>query len=320
MTDLTTAKEIYTVLSENGVADFKIKQCLQLLEEKGFLEGMSSFCAVKKGMTNRLFYFKTREKEYLIRIPGEGSEYLLDRVQESSVYRKLEGMNITDKYVYINPSTGIKITEYIADAHTCDAGNMDEVRRCVQHLRALHDLAIVSEKKFDVFETLALYEKSCKHDISKFVPEYDIRRSEVLELKKFIDETSQRAVLCHVDPVYDNFLIRNDNVFLIDWEYAAQADPDMDIAMFCIYAGYGKEEIDTVIRFYYPDGCDERTKIKIYCYVACCALLWVVWCEIKRDSGVLFEPYEKQQYDFIHEFYELVLTELSSAKTEEAKE
>ena len=72
MTDLTTTKEIYTVLSENGVADFKIKQCLQLLEEKGFLEGMSSFCAVKKGMTNRLFYFKTREKEYLVRIPGRG--------------------------------------------------------------------------------------------------------------------------------------------------------------------------------------------------------------------------------------------------------
>ena len=320
MTDLTTTKEIYTVLSENGVADFKIKQCLQLLEEKGFLEGMSSFCAVKKGMTNRLFYFKTREKEYLVRIPGEGSEYLLDRVQESSVYRKLEGMNITDKYVYINPSTGIKITEYIADAHTCDAGNMDEVRSCVRHLRALHDLAIVSEKKFDVFETLALYEKSCKHDISAFVPEYDIRRGEVLELKKFIDETAKREVLCHVDPVYDNFLIKNDNVFLIDWEYTAQADPDMDIAMFCIYAGYGKEEIDTVIRFYYPDGCDKRTKIKIYSYVACCALLWVVWCEIKRDSGVLFEPYEKQQYDYIHEFYELVLAELRSAGAAEAKE
>ena len=74
MTELSTTQEIYTVLSKNGVADFKIRQCLKLLEEKGFLEGISNFCAVNTWMTNRLFYFKTRENEYLVRIPGEGSE------------------------------------------------------------------------------------------------------------------------------------------------------------------------------------------------------------------------------------------------------
>ena len=29
-------------------------------------------------MTNKLFYFKAEGKEYLIRVPGEGTEYLLD--------------------------------------------------------------------------------------------------------------------------------------------------------------------------------------------------------------------------------------------------
>lgn len=320
MTDLITEKEIYSTLWESGVSDFKIKQCLQLLEQQDLLRGMSAFCAVDKGMTNRLFYFKTRETEYLIRVPGDGSEYLLDREQEASVYKELADLNITDKYIYINPSDGFKITEYIANAHTCDVSNMDEVRRCIEHLRTLHDLAITSEKEFDLFGMLARYEQHCGHDVSLFVPEYDARRREVMELAEILEGLPRGNVLCHIDPVFDNFLLRDDEIFLIDWEYAAQADPDMDIAMFCIYAGYGKEAVDAVIRFYYPDGCDIRTKIKIYCYIACCAHLWVVWCEIKRDSNVLFEAYEKQQYDYIHQFYELAKEEARALASEDLEE
>lgn len=296
--------KIESELKENGVPAHKAELCLRLLGEHGFLGSISSFRALNRGMTNELFYFMAGGKEYLIRVPGEGSEYLLDRSQEARVYKELRGMDITDRYVCIDPSTGFKITEYIADAHTCDTRDMDEVGRCIRHLRALHERAIKTEKVFDPFEMLEHYERSCMHDISRWVPDYAARRSEVAELKELIDSLPRRSVLCHVDPVHENFLIRDGDIFLIDWEYAAQADPDMDIAMFCIYAGYGKEEIDTVAELYYPEGCDERTRIKIYCYAACCALLWVVWCEIKRDSGILFDSYEKMQYDYIRRFYE----------------
>ena len=269
------------------------------------MEGISSFYVINKGMTNKLFYFKAEGKEYLIRVPGEGTEYLLDRTQEAAVYRELADENITDKIVCIDPVEGFKITEYIAGVHNCNVADAEEVRRCMLHLKALHDKEIKTEKEFDPFEMLEHYECSCRHDISDFVPEYSARRKEIDELREIINRLPRRSVLCHVDPVYDNFLVRDGEVHLIDWEYAAQADPDMDIAMFCIYAGYDKEEIDRVTDMYYPEGCDERHKIKIYGYIACSALLWVVWCEIKRDSGVLFDEYEKQQYEYVHKFYDL---------------
>lgn len=316
MTEKNRVSEIRSTLKKSEIPEDKIEHCLRLLEENNFLEKLSSFCAVNKGMTNKLFHFRVGEEEYLIRVPGEGSEYLLDRTQETSVYQKLSGMNITDRHLYINPSDGFKITEYIAGAHTCDVTDLDEVRLCIQHLRALHDQAIASEKEFDPFQMLEIYEQSCKHDLSLWIPEYHARRREVAELKEILDSLPRRSVLCHIDPVYDNFLIRDEEIFLIDWEYAAQADPDMDIAMFCIYAGYGKEEIDRVTDMYYPEGCEEQTRIKIYCYVACCALLWVVWCEIKRDSGVLFDSYEKLQYDYIHRFYEIAKDRLALLRPE----
>lgn len=305
MADMICREEITETLRKDSVPDRKIDQCIRLLEENGFMEGISSFYVINKGMTNKLFYFKAEGKEYLIRVPGEGTEYLLDRTQEVAVYRELADENITDKIVCIDPVEGFKITEYIAGVHNCNVADAEEVRRCMLHLKALHDKEIKTEKEFDPFEMLEHYECSCRHDISDFVPEYSARRKEINELREIINRLPRRSVLCHVDPVYDNFLVRDGEVHLIDWEYAAQADPDMDIAMFCIYAGYDKEEIDRVTDMYYPEGCDERHRIKIYGYIACSALLWVVWCEIKRDSGVLFDEYEKQQYEYVHKFYEL---------------
>ena len=106
-------QEISAILEECRISEVKAKQCIRLLEEKGFLDRIQAFYPMKKGMTNNLFFFATDDGEYLIRIPGEGSEYLLDRVQEANVYRKLADRHITDRSIFIDPAEGFKITEYI---------------------------------------------------------------------------------------------------------------------------------------------------------------------------------------------------------------
>ena len=35
-----------------------------------------------------------------------------------------------------------------------------------------------------------------------------------------------------------------EEIRLIDWEYAGMQDPHVDIAMFCIYSLYKKEQVD----------------------------------------------------------------------------
>lgn len=44
---------------------------------------------MKKGMTNRSFYFQCRGKKYIMRIPGEGTDKLINRKEEASVYRAI---------------------------------------------------------------------------------------------------------------------------------------------------------------------------------------------------------------------------------------
>ena len=82
-------------------------------------------------------------------------------------------------------------------------------------------------------------------------------------------------------------------------------DPHVDLAMFSVYAGYDKAQTDNLIDIYFDNKCTKQNRIKIYCYVAVCGLLWSNWCEYKRHLGVEFGEYSLLQYRYAKEFYRL---------------
>ena len=116
--------------------------------------------------------------------------------------------------------------------------------------------------------------------------------------------------LTHIDAVPDNFLFAADQngeeeIRLIDWEYAGMQDPHVDLAMFSIYSFYSREQIDRLIDIYFRGNCPEEDRTKIYCYVSVCGLLWSNWCEYKRNLGVDFGEYSLRQYRYAKEFYKI---------------
>ena len=137
-------------------------------------------------------------------------------------------------------------------------------------------------------------------------------------LKSFIDDHIKEKVLTHIDAVPDNFLFVKDEqgkeeIRLIDWEYAGMQDPHVDIAMFCIYAMYDKEHVDNLINIYFSNECTKENRIKIYCYIAACGLLWSNWCEYKLSLGVEFGEYSLRQYRYAKDYYKIVQEELIDA-------
>lgn len=51
---------------------------------------------LKKGMTNRSFLFSCKGKKYIMRIPGEGTDQLINRKEEAQVYQIIKEKNICD--------------------------------------------------------------------------------------------------------------------------------------------------------------------------------------------------------------------------------
>ena len=268
---------------------------------------------LKKGMTNRSFRFTCKNRKYIMRIPGEGTEQLIDRRQEAKVYEVLVGRDICDPVIYINPENGYKITEFLEEARWCNAWDENDVKKCMERLRQFHEMGLKVEHEFDLFSQMDFYEKLWG-GIPSVYPDYRVTKEKVISLKKYIQSHVESKTLSHIDAVPDNFLFvktkEKEKIFLIDWEYAGMQDPHVDIAMFGIYSLYNRKQMDQLIDLYFEGNCRIETRIKIYCYVAVCGLLWSNWCEYKRNLGVEFGEYSLRQYRYAKEYYQIVQEEL----------
>jgi len=268
---------------------------------------------LKKGMTNRSFLFSCGGLKYIMRIPGEGTEVLINRKDEAEVYQAVSGKNICDDVVYINPENGYKITEFLKDARICDASNDADLIVCMKKLRYFHSLKLNVNHEFDLFGQIDFYEKLRNGNESVF-RDYGETKRNVLELRPFIERYASERVLTHIDAIPDNFLFSTNSegstvVNLIDWEYAGMQDPHVDLAMFCIYSYYDKTQTDHLLDLYFEGKCLDTIRIKVYAYMAVCGLLWSNWCEYKRSLGVEFGEYHARQYRYAKDFYKLVKTE-----------
>lgn len=271
------------------------------------VDEIKNITVLKKGMTNRSFLFECQNQKYIMRIPGEGTDYLINRKEEADVYQALENRQICDDVLYMNPDNGYKITAYLEDATNCDTENWNEVEACMTKLREFHELNLKVDHRFDIFGQIDFYESLWNGEKSYF-KDYEKTKAAIFELKKWIDTLEKNETLVHIDAVPDNFLFTKGGIRIIDWEYAGMQDPHVDIAMFCIYSLYSKEQVDHIIDLYFKGEVSPIIRTKIYAYIASAGLLWSNWCEYKRSLGIDFGEYSLCQYRYAKEYSKLVLS------------
>lgn len=258
-------------------------------------------------MTNSTRLIKLDNKKYILRIPGKGTDKLIDRSQEYNIYKKIEDYHISDEVLYFDKESGLKIAKYIQNCHNCNPRNPKDVKASIAAIHHLHDLKLYVNFEFDLKDKINFYESLMKK--SKY-NDYENVKKDVFELLDKIDKLTVRKCLCHIDPNQDNILISNytnEVKALIDWEYAAMQDPLLDVAMFAIYAGYDKKNIDELLDMYEGYHIDmTMTKFRYYSYIASAGLLWSNWCEYKNQLGQTFGgTYEQSQYDYAKEYCRL---------------
>ena len=272
---------------------------------------------LKKGMTNRSFLFSIHGDKYIMRIPGEGTDQLINRAEEAEVFKIISGHGLCDDPVYINPENGYKITKFLEGIRVCDANSEQDLIRCMEKLRSFHQMHLSVPHTFDIFGQIEFYETLWKGQPSMY-KDYADTKAKVFSLKSFIDGLEKEWCLTHIDAVPDNFLFytpqegSEEELQLTDWEYSGMQDPHVDIAMFCIYSMYNKKQVDRLIDIYFQNKCDKTTRAKIYAYIAMCGLLWSNWCEFKAKLGVEFGEYSLRQYRFAKEYYRYAMKELES--------
>ena len=269
------------------------------------------------GMTNHSFLFSCGEDQYIFRTPGEGTNKLINRQNEYRVYQQIIGKGICDDIVYFDADAGYKITKFIPHSHNCNPFDESDVTQCIAFLKQFHQRKLSVAHYFDIFKMIGYYESLMDTSPPRFV-DYQTTKQRVFSLANYIDAQPKDICLTHIDAVPDNFIITDERIYLIDWEYAAMQDPHVDIAMFAIYSLYDRAQIEKLIDLYFDGNCPKNTRLKIYCYIAMCGLLWSNWCEYKAKLGIDFGDYAERQYQYAKEYYQIFMQERSKHRVESA--
>lgn len=310
--EINTLEELRELDEESNQLNSEIISLISevlLCEAKEIIE----IKALKKGMTNRSFEFTCRGEHYIMRVPGEGTDKMINRKNEYSVYKALNGTDISDPVCYISPETGYKITKFLDEARVCDPYVEEDVKKCMQKLRQFHEYNLQVEHEFNLFHQIEYYE-SLRNETKSVYRDYEETKRKMYELKEYIDKSPKKIALTHIDAVPDNFLFTGDEIRLIDWEYAGMQDVHVDIAMFAIYAMYDREHVEKLIDYYFDGACDRTIRIKIYAYIAVCGFLWSNWCEYKSICGVEFGEYSLRQYRYAKDYYKIVKEQLNGGE------
>ena len=263
---------------------------------------------LKQGMTNDSFIFSINNERYIIRVPGVNTEKIINRYQEYDVYQAIKDEEFVEPVVYIDRDKGYKISKFIENSHTVNPKDWNEISACLKRLRDFHSQSHRVEHYFDVFEHINYYESLMPN--ASIYEDYGNTKKNIESLESIIENLVKEWTLCHIDAVCDNFLVtENQDVYLIDFEYAAMQDPDLDLAMFIVYSLFDRQEIDRIIDIYFENQVTSLKRYKIYSYIAMVGLLWSNWCEAKQDEDLLNSSYAKQQYNYAKTFYQIVFDE-----------
>ena len=264
------------------------------------------------GMTNRSYIFTYKNERYIVRIPGVGTDTIINRKEEASVYNAVNGKGICEDIIYINPENGYKISRFIENTHVCESTNKDDVVLFLKTLSKFHELNLKVDHEWDTYEKFETYDSMWRGQPSVFT-DYEELKEQVFDLRGYIEKHSGEKSLTHIDAVEINTLITNDKenprAYLIDWEYAAMNDPHVDLVAFILFANYDKKQTDWFIDKYFEirnQKCSYETRTKIYALMATFGLLWTSWCEAKRVEGQDYTDYAKTQYKFANDYLKYV--------------
>ena len=256
---------------------------------------------LKSGMTNKSFLFRVGEHSCICRIPGPGTELLINRKQEKQVYDAVACLGITEHVIYMNERTGYKIAEYYEGARNADASDWSDMDRCMEMVRRLHGSGITVGHDFDIRERIDFYEKLCSSHGGNLFEDYQEVREWMDWLMDCMDAMDRPKCLSHIDANVDNFLFLKDGgVKLLDWEYAGMCDPIMDVSMCAIYSYYDEADMEKLLASYLQREPTKDEYFAVYAYAALGGFLWSLWAVYKSALGDILLPGHNGICIFVH--------------------
>ena len=214
------------------------------------------------GLSNRSFHISHGEKQWAVRLPKsiEANRFqTLDTECEQQLLAAIAHTGLTPKVVLYDPDTGALITEFLRNAvpWTPEIARLPEnVERIAATLRSLHGIR-VSPDLLSPFYPVQLAERylnmayrSQRAEDRNLAVEEKHWEEELRRLAGLYEARFSPNAVCHHDLVAANIL-EDDQLWLLDFEYAMWADPVLDLASLSAMNGYDATQRNLLSQKYF---------------------------------------------------------------------
>ncbi|MDE6578586.1 MAG: phosphotransferase [Muribaculaceae bacterium] len=253
------------------------------------------------GMSNKNFRVEFKGKGYVLRVPGNGSEGMVERSNEEFNAIEACRLGVNPPVRYFDSTTGIKLADFIEDAETLNAATIQRhsnMKKIAEIYRKIHDSHIRLRNEFNIFQEIEKYDILIQKAGAQMYPGWDSVRREVMQLEQRLNRLGVDLKPCHNDALYENFIKDpSGRIYLIDWEYSGMNDPMADLAALFLEAEFEEENADYFLEKYFEGNIPPQVKEKILCYQILWDYLWAQWTVIKESKGDDFGSYGQDRFN-----------------------
>ena len=277
------------------------------------------------GMTNHTYKVELWNGDmYVVRIPGAGTEKLIDRDAEKISALLACRLGIDAQIISFGEG-GEKVSAYIQGAITLkedDFSNPEMLEKVAAVFRKLHDSGVDTGVSFDFLDMVSRYESNIHAAGLKLFDDYEEIKTQIIRLKAYIDKHAiYRCVPCHNDPLCENWVMdSNGKLHLIDWEYAGMNDPMWDLADFAVEAVLLSEQENILLQCYFGRKPERWEALSFFANKLYLDFLWSLWGLARAPyEGESMTEYGEQRYGrlkrnlsvFLKEFTDMELKTIS---------
>ena len=253
------------------------------------------------GMSNFNYKVLFGDKSYVLRIPGNGADGMVERENEELNSMLAQKMGIHPTIEYFNRKTGIKLVDYIENAETLNPTSIQEASNLEQIAaiyRTLHNSRVRERNDFNIFHEIDKYNFLMEKYGAKMYNSNRGGDSQVIVLEYRLNQMGVELKPCHNDGVPENFIKdANGKIYLINWEYSGMNDPVAELAALFLESEFSKESQDIVLEHYFEGKIPADLPERLLIYQVFWDYLWAQWTVIKEAKGDDFGGYGRMRFE-----------------------
>jgi thiamine kinase-like enzyme len=239
------------------------------------------------GLTNLVYRARVDDEDFLLRIPGRGTEEYIDRVAEKHDAQVAADAGVSARVLHFDEDSGVMLAEYI-DGSTLNAERFRDqgsVRRSAEALRELHGSGASFKRRFEVFDQIDEYLGLIDRMQARVPAGYEAVREEAGHVRRILQSRNVMLAPCHCDPLAENFIDTGTRVFIVDWEYAGNNDPMWDLGDLSVEAQFDEDQDRVLLESYFGGEPPADQAGRMVVYKMLCDLLWTLWGVVQHANG-----------------------------------